>query len=315
MNEQMPQPARVQQVREPRVLVVDDNTVSRRKMQMAVRSLGYPVDTAENGVEALKLLQERPYDALLLDIVMPEMDGFDVLEALKSDNELRNLPVIVVSALDDETDSVVRAIKLGAEDFLPKDFNPVLLRARLEAGLTKKRYRDQELEYFGRIRRLTEAAEVLESGRFKPETLGLDDLAAHDDPLGNLAGVFRGMAGEIDARELKLRKALHTLQGTFLVLAVGVVGGLHPSLSRMASGLGSNVLGLAIWVNAIAALICFAIVAYRRKLPRLGWREFLFFLSWAFLAGIMQRMILFVATEHVEPEAKKEDLVMRRSFR
>lgn len=283
-----------------RILVVDDNLLSRKKMRMAVQNLGYAAETAENGAEALRMLQAERYDAVLLDILMPEIDGFDVLSTIKANADLRDIPVIVISALDDETESVVRAIGLGAEDFLPKMFDPVLLRARLEAGLAKKRFRDQELEYFGRIERLTTAAEVLESGRFKPESLGLDDLAAHDDPIGHLAGVFRGMAAEIYNRELKLRKAVLTLQGTFLVLAVGLVWGLTPALSRMASGLGSNPLGLAIWVNTIAALFCFGIAAYRRRLPRLGWREFLFFLSWAFLAGILQRMTTFVATEHVE---------------
>lgn len=283
-----------------RILVVDDNALSRRKMHMAVLGLGYAADMAEDGAEALRMLQASAYDALLLDIVMPEVDGFDVLGAVKSDARLRDIPVIVISALDDETESVVRAIKLGAEDFLPKSFDPVLLKARLEAGLTRKRFRDQELEYFGRIKRLTAAAGVLESGRFKPESLGLDDLAAHDDPIGHLAGVFRGMAAEIYERELKLKRAVHTLQGTFLVLAVGLVWGLTPALARMASGLGSNPLGLAIWVNAIAACFCFSIAAYRGKLPRLSWREFLFFLAWAFLAGILQRMTTFVATEHVE---------------
>jgi hypothetical protein len=78
-----------------------------------------------------------------------------------------------------------------------------------------------------RINRLTKAAEVLESRHFKPEDLGIDDLAARNDPLGNLAGVFRGMAAEIYQRELKMRKAIHTLQGTFLVLVVGLVAGLH----------------------------------------------------------------------------------------
>lgn len=241
-----------------RVLVVDDNGLSRKKMRMAVQSLGYDAEMAEDGAQALEKLRAGRFDAVLLDILMPELDGFGVLGELKGDESLRDIPVIVISALDDETDSVVRAIKLGAEDFLPKSFDPVILRARLEACLTKKRFRDQELEYLGRIKRLTKAAGVLENSHFKPEDLGIDDFAARNDPLGQLASVFRGMAAEIYQRELKLRKAIHVLQGTFLVLAVGLVAGLHPSLSRMASGLGSNALGLAIWVNAVAALFCFA---------------------------------------------------------
>lgn len=300
MNKQAVRRVPAEAVAGARILVVDDNAVSRKKIRMAVQCLGYSAEVAGNGAEALAMLRSEPYDALLLDILMPEVDGFDVLGALKDDDSLRHIPVIVISALDDETESVVRAIELGAEDFLPKTFNPTILRARLEAGLVKKRFRDQELEYFGRIKRLTEATGVLESGRFKPESLGLDDLAAHDDPIGHLASMFRGMAAEIYERERKLKKAVHTLQGTFLVLAVGLVWGLTPALSRMASGLGSNPLGLAIWVNTIAAIFCFSIAAYRGKLPRLGLRDFLFFLSWAILAGILQRMTTFVATEHVE---------------
>ena len=282
------------------VLVVDDNAINRMKMRLAVEHLGYRAEVAKDGMEALEALRQKPYDAVLLDIVMPKMDGFDVLRTLKSDDELRDIPVIVISALDDESESVVKAIELGAEDFLPKEFDPVLLRARLGASLTKKRYRDQEREYIRRVERLTEAAEVLETGRFNPQNLDLDDLAARNDSLGQLAAVFRGMASEIYERELRLRRAISTLQGSFLVVAVGVVWGLTPALSRMASGIGSNPLGLAVWVNAIAAVFCLGIAAYRGKLPRLKAGEFMFFVYWAVLAGILQRLTTFWVTAHVE---------------
>ena len=103
---------------------------------------------------------------------MPEIDGFGVLSEMKADEEMRDVPVIVVSALDDETESVVRAIEPGAEDFLPKNFDPVLLRARFGASLEKKRFRDQKREYFGRIERLTEAANPPdESGKLDAGTM------------------------------------------------------------------------------------------------------------------------------------------------
>jgi len=283
-----------------RILVVDDNGLSRRKLRLAVEKLGHSAEMAADGHEALGALKARPFGAVLRDILMPGLDGFDVLEEMKRDNRLWDVPVIVVSALDDETESVVKAIELGAEDFLPKSFDPVLLKARLGASLAKKRFRDQEREYFGRIERLTEAAEVLESGRFDPGSLQLDDLAAKKDPIGRLATVFRGMAAEIYERELRMTKAIMTLQGSFLVLAVGLVWGLTPALSRMASGLGSNPLGLAIWVNGIAAVFCLSIAAYRGKIPRLRWSEVMFFVYWAVLAGVLQRMTTFVVTEHVE---------------
>lgn len=283
-----------------RVLVVDDNGINRKKMRMAVEHLGHLTGVAADGVKALEALQSERYDAVLLDILMPEMDGFEVLARMKADSRMRDVPVIVISALDDETETVVRALELGAEDFLPKNFDPVVLKARLGASLSKKRFRDQEREYFGRIERLTEAAEVLESGRFNPDSLDLDDLASHSDPVGRLAAVFRGMATEIYQRELKLKRAIQTLQGSFFVIAVGLVWGLTPALSRMASGLGSNALGLAVWVNGIAAVFCLMIAAYRGRLPRLGRRELGFFFIWAILAGILQRMTTFVVTEHVE---------------
>jgi DNA-binding response OmpR family regulator len=283
-----------------RILVVDDNGMSRRKLRMSVEHLGHVAEMAADGHEALDALRSSSFDAVLLDILMPGLDGFGVLAEMKADDALRDVPVIVISALDDETESVVKAIELGAEDFLPKTYDPVLLKARLGASLSKKRFRDQEREYFRRIERLTEAAEILETGRFDPESLQLEDVASKRDPIGRLATVFRGMAAEIYERELRMTRAIMTLQGSFLVLAVGLVWGLTPALSRMASGLGSNPLGLAIWVNGIAAVFCLGIAAYRGKLPRLSWPEIAFFFYWAVIAGILQRMTTFVATEHVE---------------
>lgn len=300
MGEESIGPAAPESSTAANILVVDDNALSRRKLRMAVEALGHTAETVADGHEALTALRARSFDAVLLDILMPVLDGFGVLAEMKADIVMRDVPVIVISALDDEAESVVRAIELGAEDFLPKSFDPILLRARLGASLSKKRFRDQEREYFGRIDRLTEAAGVLETGRFDPESLDLDDLAAKPDPIGRLATVFRGMAAEIYERELRMTRAILTLQGTFLVLAVGLVWGLTPALSRMASGVGSNPLGLAVWVNGIAAVLCLGIAAYRGKLPRLQPAELMFFFVWAVIAGVVQRMTTFIVTEHVE---------------
>jgi CheY-like chemotaxis protein/drug/metabolite transporter (DMT)-like permease len=282
------------------VLVVDDSSLNRKKMRLAVKKLGHRVDVAEDGETALTALHDKPYDAVLLDIVMPGIDGFDVLRTMKADDHLRDVPVIVISSLDDDSESVVKAIELGAEDFLPKAFDPVLLKARLGASLNKKRFRDQEREYFRRVDRLTQAAEVVESGQFNPEDLALDDLVDRDDALGRLAAVFHGMAEEILERERRLRRSIQLLQGSLLVIAAGVIWGLMPSLARMASNLGSNPLGMALWVNVVAAAFCLSIAAYRGKLPRLGWSEFFFFLLWALLAGIVLRLIMFWVTQHIE---------------
>jgi DNA-binding response OmpR family regulator len=101
------------------------------------------VASAEDGEQGLAMLAETEYDAVLLDIVMPGLDGFQVLERIKGDKTLRDVPVIVISAVD-EIDNAVRCIEMGAEDYLPKPFDPVLLRARLNASLQKKKLRDLE---------------------------------------------------------------------------------------------------------------------------------------------------------------------------
>lgn len=135
----------------PAFLVVDDNEDNRFTLTRRLKREGYTnVAVAENGRQALDALTERPFDLVLLDIMMPEMDGYQVLEHLKSDMALRDIPVIMISAVD-EIDSVVRCIELGAEDYLPKPFNAVLLKARIGACLEKKRLRDQEASYLKQI--------------------------------------------------------------------------------------------------------------------------------------------------------------------
>ena len=104
---------------------------------------GYTVTAVANGRDALRLLRERPFDLVLLDVLMPELDGFAALESIKADRSLREIPVIMISA-SDEYSSVIRCIEGGAEDYLPKPFDPVLLRARLKASLEKKALRDQQ---------------------------------------------------------------------------------------------------------------------------------------------------------------------------
>ncbi|MEJ2558313.1 MAG: response regulator [Anaerolineae bacterium] len=128
------------------ILVVDDNRMNRIKLSRSLEQQGHTVGLAEDGQQALDLLQAQSFDVVLLDIIMPGMDGYQVLERIKSDPELRDIPVIVISALD-EIDSAVRCIEMGAEDYLPKPFNPVLLRARLNASLQKKNLRDLEKAY------------------------------------------------------------------------------------------------------------------------------------------------------------------------
>ena len=127
------------------ILVVDDDRVNRMLLARTLVTLGHRVATAANGREALDRMLAQEPDIVLLDVVMPEMDGIDVLERIKRHQALRAVPVIMVSALED-FDSVVRCIELGAEDYLQKPFDPVLLRARIRAGLDKRRLQQLERE-------------------------------------------------------------------------------------------------------------------------------------------------------------------------
>lgn len=125
------------------LLIVDDNRVNRLLLSRSVELLGYSATLAENGRAAMEMLREGTFDLMLLDIEMPEMDGFEVLEAIKAEPSLQGLPVLVTSSVEG-VDNVVRCIDLGAEDYLSKPINPVLLRARLSSSLEKKRLRDEQ---------------------------------------------------------------------------------------------------------------------------------------------------------------------------
>ena len=130
-------------VPDPALLVVDDNEDNRYTLSLQLNAQGYHnIAIATNGREALSVLHSKPFDLVLLDIMMPELNGYEVLERMRSSPELRNIPVIMISAIG-EIASVVRCIELGAEDYLPKPFEPTLLRARVYASLERKRLHDQ----------------------------------------------------------------------------------------------------------------------------------------------------------------------------
>jgi PAS domain S-box-containing protein len=137
-------------VAQGKILVVDDNETNADLLSRQLERQGYTVAVAGNGQQALRMVEAQRYDLMLLDIIMPEMNGYEVLERLKTHDTLRHIPVIMISALD-EIESVVRCIQSGAEDYLPKPFNPVLLRARIGACLEKKRLRDQEIVYLAQL--------------------------------------------------------------------------------------------------------------------------------------------------------------------
>jgi class 3 adenylate cyclase len=145
------------------ILIADDNRVNRLLLARGLEHEGHAVAFAEHGAEALELLRRRHFDLMLLDVLMPELDGYGVLEELQRDPHLRDIPVIMTTSLD-ELDSVVRCLEMGAEDYLTKPVNPVLLTARINGSLEKKRLRDQQRELIGKFATKEVAEELLTSG-------------------------------------------------------------------------------------------------------------------------------------------------------
>ncbi len=173
------------------LLVVDDNETNRNLLARHLESQGHTVALAENGRQALEMIQKDSFDLVLLDVMMPEMDGFQVLTHMKGDLSWKNLPVIMISALG-EMDSVVQCIEMGAEDYLPKPFNPVLLKARINACLEKKRLRDMEQLYAKSMELELEIGQQIQRGFFPnalPQLPGWE-IAAFFQAASQVAGDF-----------------------------------------------------------------------------------------------------------------------------
>jgi serine phosphatase RsbU (regulator of sigma subunit) len=170
---------------------VDDVEMNRDLLTRRLKQLGHQVETAVNGREALEKIASGEFDLVLLDIMMPEVDGYKVLEALRADGTLDRLPVIMISAVT-EIDSVVRCVEMGATDYLPKPFNPVLLKARVGATLEKKRLRDRERLWAKSMERELEIGREIQAS-FLPEELPRPDgweIAARFTPARQVAGDF-----------------------------------------------------------------------------------------------------------------------------
>jgi len=150
------------------ILIVDDDPLNRRLLARNLGSDGYRTRDADNGFAALSAMSADRPDVVLLDIEMPGLDGVEVLERMKADERLRNIPVIMISGVD-ESESIVRCLEAGAEDYLSKPFDPVILRARIDAGLNRKRLVDLEQE---RMRDVF--------ARFLPESIAAEMLARSD---------------------------------------------------------------------------------------------------------------------------------------
>lgn len=152
------------------ILIVDDEEINRELLSRHLGRQGYTIFTAQTGAAAFEILDTHFCDLIILDIMMPEMNGYKVLELLKTNQAYAHIPVIIISALGDMT-SVTHCIELGAEDYLPKSFDPILLKARVSASIEKKRLRDKEKAYMNALlesqamlnKELAEAGEYVRS--------------------------------------------------------------------------------------------------------------------------------------------------------
>ena len=181
-----------------RILVVDDTEMNRDMVGRRLRRQGHAVEMAENGQQALNMLKSRPFDLVVLDIMMPIMGGYEVLEIMKADEAIPYTPVIVVTAVD-ELSSLVRCIELGAEDYLTKPFNPVMLKARVSASLEKKRLRDQREAYTRQLglENQRKSNELEQARRIQlamlpaqPPQIPYLDIAAHQQTASEVGGDY-----------------------------------------------------------------------------------------------------------------------------
>lgn len=175
----------------PVILIVDDEPLNLEYLEQELEGGGYETVTAADGRQALERVLAAPPDLILLDIMMPVMDGFEVLSRLKADAASRNIPVIVISAAAD-MQNVVRGIRLGAEDYLPKPFEPTLLLARITSSLEKKRLHDLEQLYLKGLERELDIAREIQNGFLPAQLPQVDgwELAAYFKAAREVAGDF-----------------------------------------------------------------------------------------------------------------------------
>ncbi len=173
------------------VLVVDDDRTIRTMLVQRLIKGGIATEQAEDGITALDMLKAKPFDVVVLDILMPRMNGYDVLENIKSDSSLQRTAVIMMSTLS-EMDGVIRCLEAGAEDYLPKPLDYLLLLSRVNAILLRKRFAQLKNEYEEHVSSLLRAASAIEDGTFHPEAL--EEIASRPDALGQLAQEFQHIA-------------------------------------------------------------------------------------------------------------------------
>jgi signal transduction histidine kinase len=218
-----------------RILIVDDDAMNQEILARRLRKMGCEVRLAGDGLEALELLAAEPHDLVLLDLLMPGMSGFEVLDRMQQDPALRRIPVIVVSAMD-ELEDAVRCIEKGATDHLPKPCNPVLLAARVNASLEQKRFRDRELALYEQLQVNFKKLQELETLRDNLTHMIVHDLRS---PLASvMAGLEmvqgKGNLSSVQDEILKLaiENSRHLLDMIGNVLDVSKMEGQTIELSR-----------------------------------------------------------------------------------
>lgn len=192
-----------------RILIVDDEPNNRTVLERHLGRQGYDVVCACDGALALDVVRQSSFDLVLLDVRMPRMDGHEVLRQLKRDPATRDIPVVMISAADDLS-TIAACIEAGADDFLPKPFDAVILRARVGACIEKKRLRNLEVDYLHQVERVAEAATAVERGTYTAGALA--QVAERGDALGRLARVFDSMAAGVKAREQRLQNHVTNLR-------------------------------------------------------------------------------------------------------
>jgi len=224
-----------------RILVVDDEELNRILLATNLLESGYTVETAEDGQQALQMLRAQPFDAVLLDLIMPRIDGYQVLAEMKQDAALRRIPIIVISS-SDEMDSIVRCIEMGATDYLAKPFDPALLHARIRGSLASLHEERMAIlrEQFAQVTAAQEEERqriarelhdglvpVLASMNIRLHTVGkLLDREEHP-----LAGEIRELAEQAQASSRDIRRLVHDLRPVALD-ELGLVPALRQHLAR-----------------------------------------------------------------------------------
>lgn len=252
-----------------------------------------------NGHDAMTLLRAGGIDLVLLDILMPEMSGFDVLAQMQESAAMCDVPVLVISGLD-KTDHIVQALELGAVDFLPKNVEPAIFRARVSGCLEKKVLRDLERRYLDDVAQLTEVARDLQAGSLDPDQIAISNVASRRDGLGNPARVFVELAAAVHDREAKARNRISLLQGLILLLIMGVSWGLVPALSKLlVAPAAISPVGMASWVSLVTMSCAGAVLFATGQRLQFSWPFLRFGLIAGLFAGVLPQTVLFWVSGHV----------------